>query len=399
MKRTTFALTGVAILACAGLVIASTPKKGDDKKSKGKYKHYQVISMKDGKMVEIDTLLPMSSDYSVESFLADNNIESKDIDIVKIPAEGDLFFEEFMNEDGDPNKKMIVKSEIRIETDDENIEDGDIKKEEVQIICKMDEEGNMVAKKIVNGKEVELTEEELENMKMHHHVGAHGDKNKKVMIMIDDEEMDMDDLHKDLMEKVHMELKDLDIDIDLGSHMNKDSLMKVIHEEMEKLHGEMGEMKVIVKELKAEGNDDGGQEKLVIIKDGEKMEWNSKDGENVFVEIEADGEEDFTIVIVTEGVDKDEVDRSTSISDPEVDFNVFPNPSNGVFTLKFDQKNKAKTAIEITDLQGKVVFEEDLGKVSGDINKKIDISNHGKGVYLINLISGKNKASKRVIVK
>ena len=47
-----------------------------------------------GKMIEIDTLLPMNSEYTVESFLADNNIDSKEADIVKVPLLEDEIFQE-----------------------------------------------------------------------------------------------------------------------------------------------------------------------------------------------------------------------------------------------------------------------------------------------------------------
>lgn len=398
MKRTTLALTGFALLASAGLLIASTPKRDDDGEKKGNYKHYQVIQMKNGKLTEFDTLLPSGANYSVETFLSDNGIDPKETDIVNVPLEHELAVEEFANISGNEHNKMIVKSEIRIETDDENGIEGNEIHENVEIICKMDDKGNMATKKIVNGKEVEMTPEEKEKLKIHHHIGDKS-KLKNVMIMIDGNEYDMDKIHKEIIGKMHIELKDLDLDFELNGSMNIDSLMKVINEEMEKMHNELGEMKVIVKELKQEVDNDGKEEKVFIIEDGKKMEWDSKEGENIFAEIDSDGNEDFTIVIVTEGVDREKVKNSITSSEDKIDVQVYPNPTEGQFRLKFKQEEKAKTLIEITDLQGKTILKEDLEKFSGEFDKQFDLSKNGKGVYVVNVIQGKEKTTKRVVIK
>ena len=159
---------------------------------------------------------------------------------------------------------------------------------------------------------------------------------------------------------------------------------------MEKMHNELGEMKVIVKELKQEGDNDGKEEKIFIIKDGEKMEWNSKEGENILVEIDSERNEDFTIAIVTQSVDREKVKNSITSYEDKINVKIYPNPTEGQFRLKFKQEEKAKTLIEINDLKGKTILQEDLGKFSGEFNKQFDLSKNGKGIYILNLIQGKD---------
>jgi hypothetical protein len=77
---------------------------------------------------------------------------------------------------------------------------------------------------------------------------------------------------------------------------------------------------------------------------------------------------------------------------------VFPNPNNGIFTIQFDQQEKRKTKIEIVDAQGKLVFEESLGKFSGQYKKEIDLKNRGTGIYIIKIQQGKKMVSNKVIV-
>jgi hypothetical protein len=403
VNKTKMVIAGTALIASTGILIAATTKADD--KDKEKNKKYQVISMKDGVLTEHDTIVSMSSTYTVESFLKDKNIEAENLDIIKIPMKGECDFVFFGDEDPHHGKKMIVKTEIITEDEIHSKGKDEEHSENIQIICKMDDDGKMTAKKIVNGKEVEMTQEEIDKMmKMHHsHEGNVKDVHKNIMIDIDIDGEDMEGFHTEMMEKMKIHLKDMDIDFDfdISEHMDMDSLIDAVHKKIAEAHGDDAEIKVVVKELKTEGgNDEDHMTKVIVMDGGEKIEWLSKDGNDVHVEMLHGEHEDFTIVIVTEDIEEENPKKSSkSVSNSDFDFSVFPNPTNGKFTLFFDQKKKANTSIDITDIQGKSVYSKNLGKFSGEYREEINLEEFGKGIYIVNIRTGKEKSSRKVILK
>lgn len=77
------------------------------------------------------------------------------------------------------------------------------------------------------------------------------------------------------------------------------------------------------------------------------------------------------------------------------DFMVYPNPSQGAIKLVFG--NSAQSSqLTIVDMQGKVIHRE---TIEGPVNKTIDLSDNGNGIYLIRLQNGNNSMMKRVVVK
>ena len=77
---------------------------------------------------------------------------------------------------------------------------------------------------------------------------------------------------------------------------------------------------------------------------------------------------------------------------------VFPNPSPGVLFIDNGNFTIMKSySIQITDLQGKVLFYED---VRSQLNE-IDLKNFGKGIYLLNILDGNAKlsASKKIVLE
>jgi hypothetical protein len=74
------------------------------------------------------------------------------------------------------------------------------------------------------------------------------------------------------------------------------------------------------------------------------------------------------------------------------DFTVYPNPSEGKFSLKFEEPVAGK--ISITSLDGKSVFAEDMKETS---EHRMDLSEIPSGVYIITLTKGSKSFSKRII--
>ncbi|MCR9171145.1 MAG: T9SS type A sorting domain-containing protein [bacterium] len=489
MRRSQHIIAVVGIAAIATALVSfsggdTTQKNDDDKKKK-----YHVIHQKDGELVEYDTIIPMSSEYSVQDFLVDKGIDDPEAKIIKVPS---MANGAFISDDGEDTRIFVHKMDEEIETTNENgvqkevkiireenengevvtkkyvngeeVElseedmkrihqhkegaphkviirkgDDDLKWEEkehsenVELKVKMDDEGNMHVQKFVNGEEVEVSEEEMEQIKNREH------RQHKVFIMKSDDDkkmtpkegeeivalkVEMDDegnmkVQKfvngeevEVSEKEMEEIKagqDERILLIHGDHkgdIKLDSLMEVIEMDVEMIEGadhEEGQQRIIVKEIRMDDVETTDDMKVV------RKEIRMRN------DVEVNGEEeDFTVVLVHENYnesmeeqthirmiveDDDEVisdEREMSLNDP---ISVYPNPNDGSFTIAFTQKNTAKTSINVVDAQGKVVFKEKLGDFSGAYKKELDLKKHGVGVYIVTVQQGGETSSRKVIVE
>ncbi len=70
------------------------------------------------------------------------------------------------------------------------------------------------------------------------------------------------------------------------------------------------------------------------------------------------------------------------------DIDLFPNPNNGTFTVRFSTWSKALTTISIIDVSGKEVYRENIKDFNGRYDNQIDISTAPKGTYFLNIIQG-----------
>lgn len=81
------------------------------------------------------------------------------------------------------------------------------------------------------------------------------------------------------------------------------------------------------------------------------------------------------------------------------EINVYPNPTEGHITLSFHLEGTGKTNIRITDMNGKIVYEEQLGEAySAPYSKEIDLGG-GKGMYTIEVRKGDNVLVRKVMVQ
>jgi len=78
---------------------------------------------------------------------------------------------------------------------------------------------------------------------------------------------------------------------------------------------------------------------------------------------------------------------------------VFPNPATDEANLLYSLNgNRSQGSIRITDVQGKIIHEFDLGIASGTRTMKVDVSKMASGVYFATLISGKDILTKKLII-
>lgn len=480
-------IAGIGITAIATALLSFTD--GDDE---GKKKKYHVIHQKDGEMMEFDTILPMSSSYTVEQFLSDKGINDENVNIINVPAHGHGMM--FSGQDGE--QQVFIRSfDENITIDDEggerqevkiireenekgevvlkkfvNGEEVELSEEEkarmqhhgdhhemrmhmhdhegegeqnVELKVEVDKDGNMVVKKFVDGKEVEVTEEEMNQIQMHHE--QHGDQDHvRVMVIEDGDHPDMEWHGKDGDEQVELKVEvDKDGNMTVQKFVNGEEV-EVTEEEMEQIqmrHEQMGDRQMIfieegtpgeeihiemlegeidsllqemefnIETIMEESGEDGTQR--VIIKQIEMDDenaWQEEGGEmhkeiRVQHHMDVDSDEDFTVVLVTENIDegaemetiiRTERPNSMEMNEP---ISVYPNPNNGTFTIAFNQKEALKTAIKVVDAQGKIVYKEKLGTFSGSYKKELDLRQHGTGVYIVNVEQGDEVSARKVIVE
>ena len=80
------------------------------------------------------------------------------------------------------------------------------------------------------------------------------------------------------------------------------------------------------------------------------------------------------------------------------DIKIYPNPSEGVFTLEINNSSfRSFMELFVFDLSGKEVLKEEIW-ISESIIKTIDLSEYKKGTYIINIIGGPNDFFKAKLI-
>ncbi|MGL5892700.1 MAG: T9SS type A sorting domain-containing protein [Bacteroidia bacterium] len=79
---------------------------------------------------------------------------------------------------------------------------------------------------------------------------------------------------------------------------------------------------------------------------------------------------------------------------------LFPNPCAGITSLVWTQQSPARTTMRITDIQGRVVLEQDFGIVQpGTQTRSVDASLLSSGIYIVRLLSNGLPAASTYLVK
>lgn len=88
------------------------------------------------------------------------------------------------------------------------------------------------------------------------------------------------------------------------------------------------------------------------------------------------------------------IEETTSLSET----NIYPNPSNGMFTVVILNANYKELVISITDIQGKEVYSSSVKNIAGDYNKQIALDGIAKGIYYIKLTADSNMQIRKLII-
>jgi|GEM_PF-6540380 len=85
--------------------------------------------------------------------------------------------------------------------------------------------------------------------------------------------------------------------------------------------------------------------------------------------------------------------RKRAVNEVTSDYNVYPNPTNGDL---FITSNRLTSRVRMININGQVMFDQTNLEQS---NFQFDVSDYPKGIYLIELFSGEERETQRVIVQ
>ena len=74
----------------------------------------------------------------------------------------------------------------------------------------------------------------------------------------------------------------------------------------------------------------------------------------------------------------------------------FPNPNDGLLNLSFATADQAPVYIHVYDVNGQIVYMEELNEFSGTYTNQIDISKQPSGTYFLQIVQGQKSYSKKI---
>jgi len=79
--------------------------------------------------------------------------------------------------------------------------------------------------------------------------------------------------------------------------------------------------------------------------------------------------------------------------------NVYSNPSDGTFNIKFNLNEAGDTKISVTDINGAIVYEETIKNFSGAYDKTVSLLDAPKGTYFVKVTQNGYSGTKTVILQ
>ena len=107
----------------------------------------------------------------------------------------------------------------------------------------------------------------------------------------------------------------------------------------------------------------------------------------------------FPFCSVTTNIVPVDINGIVSTPDDVYNLSVFPNPNSGIFAVKVNVITQGTVDISLTDMLGRVVYDNALVNISGEVKDNINVSGMAKGVYTLSVNTDKGKATKRVVIE
>lgn len=289
-------------------------------------------------------------------------------------------------------QKETKKIEKKINVENEN-------GETTVIITEKD--GDMVTEKILTGEEAEKYLEDHKKGNSYFISEDGEDGVEKVIVMemkegngehivwVSEDGMDMDfDMEFDFTE-IDKELEALRGELDelskeeIGERLDeliemKEELHEVHMIKMENIHQEMGEMDVTVEE-----------------KDGVMIITKTIGDTKTVEEIKIDGDNKGKRVYVISTTD--EIKGGHAHAD-NLNMNVYPNPSDGNFTIELDLKTDETANVSVLDSNGKEVYKRSVKGVEKH-ELKVKLKKPSSGVYVVTVEQGDTVMKLKTIIE
>jgi hypothetical protein len=160
--------------------------------------------------------------------------------------------------------------------------------------------------------------------------------------------------------------------------------------------------------IETEGDNDGTEAQQDEMKKvaGEKII--SFDGnENIQALLKVKGDKEIRIICMGKcdhgtGANQSKADEElhTAIETPASklsSINVYPNPTGGHFHISFNLAEQGTVSIRILDAQGKEILSQAINDYKGQFEKDIDASTFASGMYTVEIKSGDEIKTSRVI--
>jgi len=100
-------------------------------------------------------------------------------------------------------------------------------------------------------------------------------------------------------------------------------------------------------------------------------------------------------------VDNVSIINTTSVSKPfaeKPELAVYPNPSDGEFSLQFNSL-KGNVDIKVISLLGNVVYKSSISAVAGSYTRKLDLSSLPAGIYMLSVVNANQQLNQRIVIR
>jgi hypothetical protein len=78
---------------------------------------------------------------------------------------------------------------------------------------------------------------------------------------------------------------------------------------------------------------------------------------------------------------------------------VYPNPSTGIFTVKYNNKGKFAASITIRNIMGQIVYRTSSKDYFNSLQENINITGKTKGIYMVEILSGDKKITSKILIQ
>lgn len=94
-----------------------------------------------------------------------------------------------------------------------------------------------------------------------------------------------------------------------------------------------------------------------------------------------------------------ETEKALQVDQQDEELAIYPNPSNGVFTISVANLPAKKAELRIINVIGNEIYRETLTRGEGQFTKTIDLTGKAKGLYYIKLETDSYSSVRRVVIK